>query len=221
LSRYCIALFSLVPAYAGAQYALFGVGDLPGGIVQSEVRDSTRVGTVLHAVGGSAAVAGSGGNDTAFLWTSTGGMTAIPPLVPGLTDTNGVIGSAITPNAAFIAARARFNPSNTAQRHAVRVTTSGLAEVDLGALPGFPQQSVANAISSDGSVLYGFARYNAATQTQAVRYTADVRRQGPGQLQGHQRLAGTLIRAARWPIGRRAPLSAPQHAVDAGAVIPL
>jgi len=42
----------------------------------------------------------------------------------------------------------------------------------LGALPGFDQQSAANAISSDGAVLYGFARYNASGQTQAVRYTA-------------------------------------------------
>ena len=178
LSRCCLALLPvasllfLAPAIANAQYAFYGVGDLPGGIILSQVRDTTRVGNVLYAVGGSAANAGSLGNDTAFLWTSTGGMTALPQLVPGLVDTNPIQAPAISPNAAYIAARARFNPANTAQRHAVRVTTSGLTNLDLGTLTGFSQFSAANAISSDGSVLYGVARYNAAGLTQAVRYTA-------------------------------------------------
>src|SRR6186997_3244164 len=101
LGRCALALLSLLSTIAAAQsqYGLFGVGDLPGGIVQSDVRDTTRVGSVLYAVGGSAATAGSTGNDTAFLWTSSGGLTPLPPLVAGLTDVNGVIGSAITPNA--------------------------------------------------------------------------------------------------------------------------
>ena len=84
LGRPLLALLVLLPAIAaaqGAQYTFFGVGDLAGGIVQSEVRDTTRVGSVVYAVGGSAATAGSLGNDTAFLWTSTGGMTPLPPLV--------------------------------------------------------------------------------------------------------------------------------------------
>ena len=171
VASHCLFLLFFAPAIVGAQVTLYGVGDLPGGITQSEVRDTTRVGTVLYAVGGSAANAGSTGNDTAFLWTSTGGITALPPLAAGLIDTNPVIASAITPDAVYIASRARFNPANTFQRHAVRVTTAGLVNLDLGGLPAFPQQSVATAISSDGSVLYGFARYNAGGQTQAVRYT--------------------------------------------------
>jgi hypothetical protein len=171
LGTLCLALLAFAPAIVSAQITLYGMGDLPGGISQSEVRDTTRVGTVLYAVGGSAANAGSAGNDTAFLWTSTGGMTPLPQLVPGLVDVNAIIASAITPDAAYIASRARFNSIATAQRHAVRVTTAGLTNFDLGALPGFPQQSVATAISSDGSVLYGFARYIGSGQTQAVRYT--------------------------------------------------
>jgi hypothetical protein len=169
--RLCVALLMFAPAVVHAQFTLYGVGDLPGGITQSEVRDTTRVGPVLYAVGGSAANPGSTGNDTAFLWTSTGGITALPPLAPGLVDVNPVLASAITPNAAYIATRARFNPANSAQRHAARVTTSGLTQVDLGALPGFSPFSAAIAISSDGSVLYGFARYTGAGLTQAVRYT--------------------------------------------------
>ena len=165
-------LLSIVPSTGLAQVKFFGVGDLPGGIVQSDVRDATRVGNVLYAVGGSSANAGSTGDDTAFLWTSTGGMTALPPLTAGVVATNVVVGSAITPDAQYIASRAHFNPVAPGQRHAVRVTTAGLVNLDLGTLPGFPQNSVATSISSDGSVLYGWARYDAAGDLQAVRFTA-------------------------------------------------
>ncbi|HQR09677.1 MAG TPA: hypothetical protein PLW68_00005, partial [Casimicrobiaceae bacterium] len=169
----CFATLLLIAAgVVHAQVKFFSVGDLPGGIVQSEVRDTTRVGSVLYAVGGSSAV-GAPGNDTAFLWTSTGGITPLPPLTAGVTGAgNGVIASAITPDAAYIAARARFNAAAPAQRHAVRATTSGLTLLDLGTLPGFPQQSFANGISSDGAVLYGIARYEPGGLTQAVRFTA-------------------------------------------------
>ena len=169
------AFFSFLPAIVNAQVTFYGVGDLPGGITQSEVRDATRVGTVLYAVGGSSAtpVPGTGGNDTAFLWTSTGGLQALLPLSPGLTETNAIIASQITPDAAYIAARARWNPAAPGQRHAVRVRTSDLTQmVDLCPLPppGCPPQSVATAISNDGSILFGFAR-NGSGQSQAARYT--------------------------------------------------
>ena len=89
---HCLSLLFFAPAIANAQVTLYGVGELPGGITQSQVRDTTRFGTVLYAVGGSAANAGSTGNDTAFLWTSTGGMTALPQIVPGLVSTSVVVG---------------------------------------------------------------------------------------------------------------------------------
>ena len=173
IAQICLAgILCGAPFAVTAQVKFFGVGDLPGGIVQSQVRDTAKVGNVLYAVGGSAVDPGSTGNDAAFLWTSTGGITALPQLVPGLTGTNPIIGSAITPDAVYIAARARWNPSAAGQRRAVRVTTSGLALLDLGFLPGFPQQGFANAISNDGSILYGIARYEPGGLTQAVRFTA-------------------------------------------------
>jgi len=168
----CVAVLLLVPAAAGAQVVFHGVGDLPGGAVYSEVRDATKVGGLVIAVGGSAIDPAPSVNNAAFLWTSTGGIVALPNLAPNLTDTNSIIASAITPDGQFIANRARFNPQNSFQRHAVRVTRIGLTNLDLGELPGGNPQSVANAISSDGSILYGFARYNNAGNTQAVRYTA-------------------------------------------------
>jgi hypothetical protein len=166
------AVLVLAPALVTAQVHFYGVGDLPGGLVQSDVRDTARVGSVLYAVGGVSTIAGSLGDDTAFLWTSTGGMTPLPPLTAGVVAPNVILAGAITPDAAYIASRARFNPAAPGQRHGVRVTTSGLVNLDLGALPGFPQNSVATAISNDGSVLYGWAKYDAAGDTQAVRYTA-------------------------------------------------
>ena len=169
-----LAIAVLAPAMAPAQAVLYGVGDLPGGIVFSDVRDATKVNGVIYAVGGTSSKAGENNEDTAYLWTSTGGMTALPDLAPDLTDTNAIIASAITRDARYIASRARFNPNNSFNRHAVRVTVAGLTSIDLGALPGFPN-SAATAISADGSILYGFATY-APGKSQAVRYTVA----GPG-----------------------------------------
>jgi len=149
-----------------AQAAFYGVGDLPGGIVYSEVRDVTKIGGVIRAVGGSAAAAGSTGSDTAIYWTSTGGMVAIPNLVANPTATTFITASAITPDGAFIAARSR-NVAVGGTRNSVRVTTSGFAKVDFGGLAGFSGNSAAIAISADGSILYGLANNN----SQAVRYT--------------------------------------------------
>jgi hypothetical protein len=166
-----VALLAIVPSIGLAQVRFYGVGDLPGGITQSVVRDTTRVGSVLYAVGASAANVGSTGNDTAFLWTSTGGMTALPPLAPGVVGTSSVFANAITPDGAYIASRARFNPAVPPQEHAVRVTSTGMVNLDLGALPGFPQFSATQSISNDGSVLYGIALHTATGHFQAVRYT--------------------------------------------------
>ena len=160
-------------ANIGAQATLYAVGDLPGGAVFSEVRDVTRVNGVLYAVGDTSANAGSTSGDTAFLWTKGLGMSPLPNLVGNMAATNAIIASAITPDGAYIASRARADTGvPNSQRHAVRVTRSTLTNLDLGTLPGFPQTSVATSISSNGSVLYGFARYNSAGLSQAVRYTA-------------------------------------------------
>jgi hypothetical protein len=173
LLQYGFALLASMPHSALAQVHFYGVGDLPGGIVQSEVRGTARVGTGLYAVGGSAMNA-SAGDDTAFLWTSTGGIVALPPLVAGATGVNGgVFAQAITPDGAFIASAARSNPAVPTQQHAVRVTTAGSVNLDLGALPGFPQFSHATSISSDGAVLYGYALNSfAPIHVRAVRFTA-------------------------------------------------
>jgi hypothetical protein len=157
-----------ITAYAGTlpSATLQGIGDLPGGIVSSEVRDVTRVNDVLFAVGAASANTGSTGRDTGVIWTTTGGLKALPNLATNTTGTTFVTASAITPDAAYIAARSR-NVASGGTRNAVRVTTSGLINLDLGGLAG-TSNSAAVAISSNGSILYGLTNNN----SQAVRYTA-------------------------------------------------
>jgi hypothetical protein len=161
------ALFQLLVSTALAQATLHGVGDLPGGAVSSDLRAAIKWEGVLIGVGGSAANGMS--PDTGFVWTSTGGITAIPNLVTNTTAIGPVFASAITPNGAYIASRSR-SVSSGENRHAVRVTRSGLTSTDLGVIGSHTQFSAATGISSDGSILFGFARYEAGGKNKAVRY---------------------------------------------------
>lgn len=172
----CCCLFILAGALCprlSAQVRFYGIGDLPGGIVASEARDATKVNGIIYVVGNSAANPGSTGGDTAVLWTSNGGLRALPNLVTNTTGTTFITASAITPNASFIASRARSVPTGGA-RSAVRVTVNGLTNLDLGTLPGLTV-SAAVSISADGAVLYGFAPYLASGQSRAVRFQASDR----------------------------------------------
>ena len=158
----------VVVIYAHAQSGnnLYGIGDLPGGVISSEVRDATKVNGVIYAVGAASANTGSTGRDTAVLWTSTVGLTALPNLVTNTTASTFVTAAAITPDGAYIASRAR-SVSPGGARQAVRVTTNGLTNLSFAGLVGGTNNSAAVAISSDGSVVYGLANGNA----QAARYT--------------------------------------------------
>ena len=167
---------AIPPAVPGALAKLHGVGELSDGSTFSEVRDATKFGGVIYAVGDSNSYGLATGGDTAFVWTSTDGIRPLPDIVTNFTGTNFSSTSAIalTPNAAYIASRARAT-ANAQSRHAVRVTTSSLANLDLGTLVGFTN-SEAHTISNDGAVLYGIANYtnlsSVPVKTRAVRFTA-------------------------------------------------
>ena len=179
-------LAGLAPATASAQVTLHGVGNLPGGPNISVIRDATKQGGVIYAVGASAAnnqVLCIGPNnpvgcvfefnaDTAVLWTwngTSGTLTPLPNLVANNTASSGLFSaSAITPDAAFIASQARS--ASGVGFLAVRVATNGLVNLNLNA-PPFPSlapHTAAVAISSDGSVLYG--NQNTDGTTHAVRF---------------------------------------------------
>ena len=147
-------LAAVVIAFAPAAYAqakFTGVGDVQGGPFYSIVRDATRVGSSIYAVGGSAARdqilcvynpqdpnapptpsncnVNSYVPDTAMLWLWSGTNPPSPTALPDLavnTNPNAVgpiFAAAIAADGANIASRARSNTSNN-QRQAVRVTTS-------------------------------------------------------------------------------------------------
>ena len=180
-------LMTFAPAAAVAQTRFFAVGDLPGGPFSSAVRDATKAGGVIYAVGGSAARPQTcpdpcQNTDTAILWRwdgSSASLTPLPDLVAinvANTSTPLITASAITPSGAFIASRARSNPSN-GQRQAVRVEVSGLINTNLNAAPfpvynlpdGSPGLSAAVAISYGGSVVYGLVK----NLTRAARVDVD------------------------------------------------
>ncbi len=150
-----LACFAALPAILRAAVALHGVGDLPGGIVASEVRDAVKVADVIYAVGSSSANAGATGMDTAIVWSSSGGLQAIPNLLVNPAGSSFITASAITPDARFIAARSRSSAVGNA-RVAVRVRRSDLSAVNLVATAGINGNSAAIAISDDGNSLFGF-----------------------------------------------------------------
>ncbi|HVZ63843.1 MAG TPA: PEP-CTERM sorting domain-containing protein [Lacunisphaera sp.] len=161
-------LLALAFGQAHGQATMYGVGDLAGGASWSQVRDVTKTGGVIYAVGSGSANSGSTSGDTAFLWTSSGGLSAIPNLATN-TQTNFVTASDITPDAAYIASRSHYDSSP--DRQAVQVTTSSLTPLALASPGGFSTPSYAVSISNDGSVLYGVAG-NGSGQSQAVRFVA-------------------------------------------------
>jgi len=172
------------PSTAG----FYGIGDLAGGPTLSLVRDAVKAGGTIYAVGGSAArnqTCPTPPNcflaDTPVLWTwdgTTAALAALPNLVVNTNGTSGVVASAISPNAAFIAGQARSTTTGNATQ-AVQITTSLLtnpgANVNLNASPfpvytflngaGVPTTSTSSssAISSDGSVVYGSVQQSGAT----------------------------------------------------------
>jgi hypothetical protein len=166
----CAAAF-LPTVFLRAQATMYGIGDLPGGNVFSLVNDATKTGGVIYAVGASTAL-GTNNADRAVLWTSTGGLTAIPDHVTHTGSQGGAFGTAITPDAAYIAARLHNN-ATTGDARAGHVTTSGLAVVNLGSLGGGTLNSVANGISDNGAILWGSGPYPGGTgnNQQLIRYT--------------------------------------------------
>lgn len=176
-ARFTNFTISAVPPHnPAAQATLYGVGDLDGGFNFSEVRDATKSGGVIYAVGDSSAYGLVAGGDTGFVWTSTDGLQPLPDLVPYLGNNGSVFSTnqtpAITPDGAYIASRVHTGTGGTT-RHAVRITRNGLIDLDLGTLSGFANGlTLTSSISSDGSVLYGSATYIASGKRRAVRFTA-------------------------------------------------
>lgn len=182
---FCAGLTTLVgraqPTVPLASF--YGIGDLPGGLTTSIVRDATKAGGTVYAVGGSQTTTNPG-SDSAVIWTFDGlNPATLTELPANLTIGGSISAAAITPTASFIASQARYAVTGTNlstglptglinRAQAVRVERGPtFPTVDLvaapfpvyssnltligGALASVPSPSSAGAISDDGSVLYG------------------------------------------------------------------
>jgi probable HAF family extracellular repeat protein len=150
---------------------IYGIGDLPGSAFYSEVRDATKVGGVIMAVGNSSEIPDSGVQDTGVLWTSTKGLVALPAVETSDVNFDFASGRAITRDGTVIAGSAH-NTTADFGHIAVLVTNNGTTNTVLGDLRGANTGSVANAVSDDGSVAYGFSRSATPGKNEAFRWTA-------------------------------------------------
>ena len=168
----------VVPAGFPAPSAFHAIGDLPGGPSVSQVRDATRVGGSIYAVGASAAhvqllctgqntppgCVGQFNPDTSALWSwngTSGTLTALQDLVtPSVPGVSAITASAITRDAAYIASQARSSVITPGFTQPVRVPRDTLVPLNLGAAPFpvlVPSAATSSAISEDGSIVYASA----------------------------------------------------------------
>ncbi len=157
---------TVTPRAQGPIAAFHAIGDLPGGGFTTWIKDATRSGGVIHAVGGAVARvtcptgAPCASTDTGILWRSDGSALRVLPDVVSTSFNPPVTASAITPDGAYIASTARdLNTSTTPASsilRAVRVETNSLTNLNLSAFsPPLTISAGAVAISTSGSILYG------------------------------------------------------------------
>ena len=172
---------TLVITIAPGAVTFKGIGDLAGGGVGSAVRDATRVGGVIYAVGSStsADTLPVPNLDTPALWTWPGsGAGTLSALPAGVTlnnpPGNSLSAYAITPSAAFIASQAHYTDGDPGSNW-VRVDRSQLpaASANLNLNLGTGAAAFAAlAISDNGATAYG--QKTAGSARVAVRYELGV-----------------------------------------------
>jgi len=182
------AVLSLVPPGVGG--SMFkGVGDLPGGAFNSQVRAATDdgqiavgSGSVLNTV--TAIDNASDGGDRPFLWTSTAGISELAGPVIVTSGTLFETGSDITPDGAVIAGRVRTS-STAADREPALWRNDGKTLTLIPDIAGYDAyRGAANSISSDGTVVYGWSveLVSQGGIWQAYRWTAETGTVGLGFL---------------------------------------
>jgi len=146
------AWVSFVPLKADSPVIFHGFPSIASSPL-SIVRDATKVGSRIYAVGSSRNAAVTTTLD-AVVWTLDPGgsplATSMPNIVVGGAQTNA---EQITPDAAFIATAARAASGPVA----TRVTTAGFGFINLNASPYtvFIPGTAARSISDNGQILYG------------------------------------------------------------------
>lgn len=148
--------------HLSAEAASFtGLGDLPGGLFQSEAWDLSDDGTVVVGTSMSGGDQSTGYIRQAFRWTQATGMVGLG-FLPGYTTNSRAF--AVSGDGAIIVGRSESASGVQAFRW-----TQGAGLVGLLDLAGGSAKSGAYAISSDGTVIAGEGTNTSGTQ--AVRWS--------------------------------------------------
>jgi hypothetical protein len=152
------ALFTAVVSAStfGQSVTFYGVGQLPGGAVNSQIRDAVVTSTGILAAGNAQQNPAGQLSDTSVIWTPTTGLQTLASL-------NDV---SIPISARFITA-SQISTGNNVIAGRISTDTTGRHLLPalynqggpLTAILGIPEGDIwggANAISSDGKIIYGF-----------------------------------------------------------------
>src|SRR2546430_3178640 len=166
------------PSQPSGTAAFNGIGFVPG-YNGSEVRATNADGSVAIGGSGLAAPPGTYNGRVAVQWTTAGGLVTLPQIPydgtpgggpPDGTNGNFIVGSDITASGSWIAYRARPGyPNQLGRREAVICSGNFSQVIPLGRL-ATNRYSVANQISDDGSIVFGFAE-DANFDEQVFRWT--------------------------------------------------
>lgn len=141
----------------GASATFYGVGQLPGGAPNSEIRDAVITATGVLAVGNAQANPSAALSDTAVLWTPTDGLQSLDGLlgIPVPLEHSFMTASQIAATSHQVAAR--ISVDATGRHYMPGIYNAG---GPLTAVLGLPEGSTfgaANGISGNGHVIYGFS----------------------------------------------------------------
>jgi hypothetical protein len=139
-----------------ASVTFYGVGQLPGGVLNSQIRDAVITSTGILAAGNAQQNPASSLSDTSVIWTPTTGLQALAAL-------NNV---SIPPGSRFETA-SQISTGNNVIAARISTDTTGLDVLPALYNPGGPLTAVlgvpegivwgaANGVSSDGKIVYGF-----------------------------------------------------------------
>jgi hypothetical protein len=152
------ALFvTIVSANAFSQTVTFyGVGQLPGGAVNSQIRDAVVTSTGILAAGNAQQNPAASGSDTAVIWTPTTGLQTLASLnnVPIPVPSRFITASQISTGNNVVAGR--ISTDSTGRNLLPALYNPG---GPLTAILGIPEGYTwggANGVSSDGKIVYGF-----------------------------------------------------------------
>jgi hypothetical protein len=140
----------------GQTVTFYGVGQLPGGAVNSQIRDAVVTSTGILAAGNAQQNVGGQLSDSAVIWTPTTGLQTLGSLhnIPIPISARFITASQISTGNYLVAGRISTESTGRLLLPAL-YNQSGA----LNSILGIPDGDIwggANGISSDGKIIYGF-----------------------------------------------------------------